>query len=424
MEEIQRSGIKFGLDNVLTVLRSFGDPHKKFPSIHVAGTNGKGSVCAMLTEVLSRHGLRVGFYSSPHLVRVEERVRVGRNLISSRAFCRMLTELKNGVEGLVRAGKLPSPLTYFEHLTCLAFLFFEREKVDIAVLEVGMGGRFDATNVVTPLVSVITSISRDHMEFLGRTSADIAGEKAGIIKPGVPVVCGIRMGRVYRVIRSSAKEMGSPFVGVFNKDKEFKATKTRSGYHFIYKIGGQTYRFRPGLQGRYQGENAAVAIAAAHEMNRVWRGLSKRNIIQGLTQTRWEGRLETLSRNPDIILDGAHNEGAARELRAYIREFLRPPLILVFAVLKDKDIRALTRILFPLADRIILTGLPFARAARPDEVKALAPTPAGRIIIEPDLRQAMHAAGEAAGKRGTVLVAGSLFLVGEVKKLSRAGLLF
>ena len=188
LQEVLGSGVKFGLDNVRTVLAALGNPHFAYPSVLVGGTNGKGSVCAMLAEVLSRHGFRVGLYTSPHLVLIEERVRIGGCPISRRDFCRLLSRLKELIPELIASGKLESPPTYFEILTILALQYLFEKKVDIAVLEVGMGGRLDATNVVTPLVSVITSVGLDHQEFLGRTLAEIAFEKAGIIKPWVPVV--------------------------------------------------------------------------------------------------------------------------------------------------------------------------------------------------------------------------------------------
>jgi dihydrofolate synthase/folylpolyglutamate synthase len=207
LEEVQKLGVKFGLDNVRTVLESLHQPHVRYPTILVAGTNGKGSVSAMITRILSLHGFRVGLYTSPHLVSVRERIRIGDTLISKKAFSLRLTFLKENIEALIHAKKLQHHPTYFEILSCLAFLSFKRDKVDFAVLEVGMGGRFDATNVVSPLVSVITTISPEHQKALGETSGQIAFEKSGIMRPGVPVVCGTEDPEALDVLQRRAEEL-------------------------------------------------------------------------------------------------------------------------------------------------------------------------------------------------------------------------
>jgi len=207
LEKIQNLGIKFGLDNVKDILSFFNNPYQKYPSVLVAGTNGKGSVCAMLTRILSLHNFRVGLYTSPHLVKVEERIRINGEPISSRSFSQELTELKDRIEALIASKKLLSLPTYFELLTCLALIYFGKQRVDISVLEVGMGGRFDATNVVVPPISVITTISKEHQKFLGNTLSQIAFEKAGIIKPGISVVCGVKRGEAQRMIKQKAREL-------------------------------------------------------------------------------------------------------------------------------------------------------------------------------------------------------------------------
>jgi len=417
LEKIQSLGIKLGLDTVKIILSSFDNPHQKYPSLLVAGTNGKGSVCAMLAQILTSHHLRVGLYTSPHLVRVEERIRVSQTPIGRKDFCNLLTILKKRIEGLLDSKMLLSLPTYFELMTCLAFLYFERQKVDIAVLEVGMGGRFDATNVATPLVSVITTISRDHQEFLGSNLSQIAFEKAGIIKPGVPLICGVEKGRARVVIERRALEVGAPFYGVFDEEGAFLAEKTSKGYSFFYKSGGDTYLYSPSLQGEHQGRNAAVAIAAAEEISKRWKKLEKKKIIKGIENAKWEGRLETFSRKPLIILDGAHNEGGAKALRSYIRDLGPHPLILVFAIMKDKEIRKMVKILFPLASKIIVTCFPSSRAVSPEEIKAKAVEFEDCMILEPNVKKAFQMALSAASLHGCVLITGSLFLIGEIKKL-------
>jgi dihydrofolate synthase/folylpolyglutamate synthase len=422
LQEILDSGVKFGLDNVHTVLTALGNPHLAYPSVLVAGTNGKGSVCAMLARVLSRHGFRTGLYTSPHLVSVEERIRIGDAPIPRRDFCRLLGRLKTGILELIASGKLGSPPTYFEILTILGLLYFREQNVDIAVLEVGMGGRLDATNVVTPLVSVITTVGRDHQEFLGETLAEIAFEKAGIIKPGVPVVCGLTPGIARDVIKRRAREVGAPFWGVFDEAGALHAQKHKDGHRFSFRFGGEVFVFSPELRGEHQGRNGAVAIAAAVAIGRRWRRLQKRWIIQGVREACWEGRLESIFRRPRVVLDGAHNEAGARVVAVYARDFLPRPLTLVFAIMKDKNIRRVSALLFPLAETIILTSVPLPRAASPEMIFSLAPVPEKKTFLEPDPKRAVQKAIEMTPSRGSVLITGSLFLVGEVKRLFPLGL--
>jgi dihydrofolate synthase/folylpolyglutamate synthase len=419
LERIQNLGIKFGLDNVREILRTFQEPHRKFPSVLVAGSNGKGSVCAFLDCILSLHGFRTGLFTSPHLVDVEERIRINRKAIARRDFCRLLTRLRNNIEKLIEAKKLLSPPTYFEHLCCLAFLHFAEKKVDMALCEVGMGGRFDATNVVDPMVSVITTISAEHQKFLGESLSQIAYEKSGIIKPGIPVVCGVQNEDAYATIKSRAEELGAPFYGLFGKKGNFKEQKRGRGYVFSFRINGETYSYEPGLLGRHQGRNAAVAITVSRILGRRWKKLNKTKIIQGIQTTRWEGRLEVLSENPLVLLDGAHNEEGAEALRDYLKEFANSPVVLVYASMRDKKIERIASILFPLAKKVILTRFPYYRAYPPEELASRLSSSGSEIICQEDAGKAFRMAKRLAGPEGIVLVAGSLFLVGEVKKATQ-----
>jgi len=418
LEKIQNLGIKFGLDNVKAILSFFDNPHQKYPSVLVGGTNGKGSVCAMLTRILNLHNFRVGLYTSPHLVKVEERIRIDGEPISSRSFSRELTRLRDKIEALIASKKLLSLPTYFELLTCLAFVYFDKQKVDMAILEVGMGGRFDATNVVVPPVSVITTVSKEHQKFLGNTLREIAFEKAGIIKPGVPLVCGVKRGEAHRTIKKKARELAAPFYGVFDEKDCFQAIKTdQSRYSFSYKSKSNEYSFTPSLPGTHQGENAAMAIIASEQLSRNWKKLEKVKIIQGIEETRWEGRLEVLSRRPLMILDGAHNEEGAKALREYIQEFVSAPLTLVVAFMRDKKIAKIADILFPLANKVIITRFPYFRAAEPGEIRAQALKFKDKIVLESDAKRAIKAALAETSRQGCIVVTGSLYLVGEVKKI-------
>ena len=418
---LQYFGVKLGLENIRALCRALGDPQDRFPSVHVAGTNGKGSVAAMLDAILRGHGFRCGLYTSPHLVDVEERVAVGGRAVSSRRFCALLGRIKDTIDGLLAEGRLLHHPTFFEVLTALAFLEFAEREVDVALLEVGMGGRFDATNVVSPIVSVITTIAKDHEKHLGSTLRSIAFEKAGIIKPGVPVVCGVRGGEALREIRRVARERRAPLTEVFGEGRKLVERPSARGFRFSYDSGGSRYTICPSLPGRYQGHNAAVAVAASKVLSRIWEPLDKTRIVKAIGETKWEGRLETVSRRPLVLLDGAHNPEGARALADHLRGTVRRPVVLVFAAMQDKDLRAMTRAIFPLCEAVVLTRVPYKRSASPEEVRAAAAPFKGRLFLEPDTRKAVRLALAESRGRAPVVIAGSLFLVGEVKKLGLFG---
>jgi len=416
LNDLQRFGIKLGLDNVRILLAALGNPQTAFPSVHVAGTNGKGSVSAMLAEILSRGGLRVGLYTSPHLVRVEERIRVGGRIIAGRDFRRILGSIKAAAEDLLRAQKLEASPTFFEVLTAAALLYFRERKVDAAVLEVGMGGRFDATNVVTPIVSVITNVAHDHTQYLGNTLAKIAFEKAGIIKPGVPVVSGVSRGPARKVIRDQALEAGAALIEAFGPGTKLETISGGVCPVSRYRIGGKSHLLAPGLPGAHQVRNAAVAAAAAGVLRIFGLPADKKAVEEGVRNVRWEGRLEQIGRRPRVYLDGAHNEDGAAALAVFIDETCPKPPVLVFAMMKDKAVAGVARILFPRARKIFLTTIPFPRAASPEDIMSRAAAFASKTRREPDPVRALQAARRAAGPAGTVFVTGSLFLVGEIKK--------
>jgi len=417
LNRLQFFGIKLGLENVKILLAALGSPEKRFPSVLIAGTNGKGSVAAMLSAALEAEGYRTGLYTSPHLVRVEERFKIGSRLISSRAFCGYLERVKGAIDGLMAEGELIYHPTFFEVLTSVAFLYFSESNVDIAVIEVGLGGRFDATNVLNPLFSVITTISLDHEKHLGHTLAEIAFEKAGIIKEKTTVVCGVRNRQAFQVIKKRALEMDAPFVRVFGPGKKLEFLKSHGKYRFSYSVAGEKYSFVPALAGRHQGHNAAVAISAGRILDREWRPLSKASMIRGISQARWEGRLETVSGDPLVILDGAHNEEGAASLARYIKDFIRRPVVLVFAAMKDKNIGKMSELLFPLAAAVVATRVPYKRSAEPAEIAAAVRDSHPDLVVESDTRKAVKIALQKSGRRLPVIIAGSLFLVGEVKRL-------
>ena len=423
LDHLQHFGIKLGLENIRALCAALGNPQNRFLSIHVAGTNGKGSVSAMLAGIMRAHGLKTGLYTSPHLARVEERIRIDGTMIPPRRFRERLTALKAVIDRAMAEGKLVYHPTYFEVVTALSFVEFAEREVDVAVLETGMGGRFDATNVVRPLVSVITTIAKDHEKHLGATLDKIAFEKAGIIKSGVPVVCGVRGGAALRVIRRVARERQAPMTEVFGPGRRLEARRTDGGFRFVYQGELGRYEFSPALAGRHQGANAATAIAAAEVLSRVWKPLFKAKILAAVRETRWEGRLETVLRRPLVLLDGAHNIEGVAALASHIKEVIRRPVVLVFAAMEDKDLKAMTRILFPVASTVVLTRVPYKRSATPEALLAAAPPFKGPVFLEPDTRKAVELALSLSGNGlGTcppipVVIAGSLFLIGEVKRL-------
>ncbi|MFW6139864.1 MAG: bifunctional folylpolyglutamate synthase/dihydrofolate synthase [Acidobacteriota bacterium] len=420
LDHIQALGIKFGLDNVRTVLKELGNPHKEFLTIQVAGSNGKGSVSAMVTQILALHKIRCGLFTSPHLINVEERIRIGMDLIPRKEFCTLLAFLKEVIQKLVDKKELKTSPTYFEIMTLLALLYFKEKNVDVAVLEVGMGGRFDATTVVDPLITAITTISEEHQEYLGMSLSEIAFEKAGIIKPGVPVVSGVINEEAKNTIKARAQELKAPFIDVFGKGTVFAKKRVEDRYLFEYTLHEVTYKYSSFLPGSHQGRNAAVSINIADQIDTKYQGLEKERIIEGVESAKWEGRLEVISKKPLIIMDGAHNIEGAEALREYIDEFVGSFSVLIFAVMREKKIKEISNILFPKAERIILTMFHFRRAASPQEILSETLNFRDKISCESDPEKALKAAFQSVNTNGSILIAGSLYIVGEMKKIIKA----
>jgi dihydrofolate synthase / folylpolyglutamate synthase len=411
-------GVKFDLQTIRAILGSLDHPEQRYPTAIVAGTNGKGSTSALLASVLTAAGYRTGLYTSPHLIRPNERIRVGGEEISDDDFARQFTAVWDSAERLLGRGILETRPSFFEFLTAAAFLHFARAHVDFAVLEVGMGGRLDATNVTQPRVAVITNIALDHQQFLGSTIAAIALEKAGIIKPGRPVVSSCENPEAREVIRTRAKELGAPLLETVPGAEATIRDAQDGRYEFDLKVGGDFYlNLRSSLMGRFQVKNAVAAVAAARELSRQGWNISGAAMREGLRQARWPGRLEVISDSPIVVLDGAHNPAAAREIAAFFREqWPGRRLILVYASMRDKAIREIGRILFPLAREVYLTRPAQARAATPEEILAAAGPLLTNAVIQPDAVRAYEDALGECGPEDVVLVAGSLFLVGEIKR--------
>lgn len=438
---LQKYGIKLGLSNILSLMDILGNPHKSFKSIHVAGTNGKGSTAAMIASILQATGLKVGLYTSPHLVSFTERIRVNGITIPEERVAYLTSTLNSqlstlSTQSLSRDRNSISP-TFFEFTTAMAFQYFAEEDVDIAVVEVGMGGRLDATNVITPMVSIITNISYDHQEFLGETLAEIAGEKAGIIKDGIPVVMADNLPEVVRIIEGRCKNMGSDLY-IYGRDFRAEGSRLqtpmgrRSGSRLDTElISGQVFDYygmkkvfrdlEIPLLGRHQITNASLAIAVSEVISPDIK-IKEEAIRKGLEEVRWEARLEIIAKNPTIVLDGAHNVGAAYALRRTLEEVFLPEherLFLIIGMMKDKDIRGFLRTLAPLAWEIIVTAVDYERAASPALLAAELDGYNSRVKTIEKVSDALEYVKSKACREDLICITGSLYITGEVKGIGR-----
>jgi dihydrofolate synthase/folylpolyglutamate synthase len=422
---------KFDLDHMRVLLRALENPERRFPSVLIAGTNGKGSTAATLASILKSSGLRTGLYTSPHLVRINERIRINGDQISDEKFALLHDLVDRTAERLVEEGELPWNPSFFEMLTAMAFEHFATSKVDIAVLEVGMGGRLDATNVVEPRVSVITDISLDHQKFLGDTIAEIAREKAGIIHDGGIVVTLPQSPAANDVIGEAVLEKraravsAAPFVPPvspgspqrFSAASQYRANVLSS---YPLEVMGTQITIETSLVGRHQLRNVALAVAAAEQLSKQGFPVTPQSIETGIRGARWPGRFQVIPprrRQPEIIFDVAHNPAGAWALRSTLSACYEDRrLIFVFGVMRDKAIAEMSEILFPLAERVILTQAENPRSASPDEIRVAA----SRVKIETEaagsLPDALEKARSITGADGILVVTGSIYVVGEAMR--------
>jgi dihydrofolate synthase/folylpolyglutamate synthase len=400
---LQKYGIKFGLSKTSNLLKAFGNPHRRLKYIHIAGTNGKGSVAAILESILMRSGLKVAFYSSPHLVRFTERFRVNGREIEPRQVATLVADLKKVIHPA-------QPPTFFEVITAMALIYFAGEEADICIMEVGMGGRLDATNVIRPLVSVITNISLEHQAFLGPRLIDIAREKGGIIKRGVDLVTAATQPQVLGLFKAACEAKKAPFWRVGG---DVRYRKHGSGFNY-YGFRRTEKGLELGLLGRHQFRNAAIALAVIELLEKKGFTLSSDHIREGLRRPYWLGRMQVVLQEPRMILDGAHNPGAMRTLADSMRDaFSWRHLILVLGIMSDKDIPKIMREIVPLADQVIFTRPGYYRAANPETLMQKAERFKKRGEIVTPLPEALKKARRMAGPEDVILVTGSLFTVGE-----------
>ena len=419
----ERSGLKWDLNNIRAVLDRLGHPEHKFRSVHIAGTNGKGSVAAMVESILRAAGYRTGLYTSPHLVCINERMAVNATAIADHDFAAAFNAISGAIEVLLAEGPERGGLahhpSYFECLTAMALWHFAQVGVEAAVLEVGMGGRLDATNVVRPDVAVITAIDFDHERYLGQSLEKIAAEKAGIIKPGVPVVNAAAHPLAREVVAAQAAAIGAPLVDVESDYRvEQVLTADFGRYEFLLRGGeGFELRLAPSLRGTFQVDNAVTAVAAARQLAARGWPIPPTAIAEGIAGARWAGRMELVRRQPLLWLDGAHNPAGARQVLRFWEEHLSGRCIhLVFGTLRDKAVGEVADLLFPRAASIVVTQPATPRAASPALLARLARTFTPNVAVEPDPGCALRRALEAAGSEEVVFVTGSLFLVGECRQ--------
>lgn len=412
LSSLNKMGIRLGLEPICRLLERLGHPQKGYASVLIAGTNGKGSVAAMTASILIAGGFKTGLYTSPDLIEFRERIRINGEMIDPGEAALCAEEVK---------AALVEEMSYFEFLTAMAFLHFRRQGIDIAVLEVGMGGRLDATNVVAPLVSVITNISLEHQEYLGRRLEDIAREKGGIIKAKGICLTAARQQPVLETLQGICREKGAT---LYQLGREFHTRTHRDGTFSYRGIQRRWERLVCPLAGRHQYANAALALGVIERIGHAGFRVDEEAVAEGLRGTNWEGRLERLQSEPVLLVDGAHNPaGAATLQRALKREYPYRRLWLIFGVLGDKDYRAMARKLFPMADRVVLTRPASDRALPLEALLPLARNFQRNVeAIEKPGDALQYVLSRASGE-DIVCVAGSLYLVGEIKKIHQNGVL-
>jgi len=405
----------FNLKRMEDILSELGNPHRFLKTIHIAGTKGKGSTAAIISSILTSGGYRVGLYTSPHLISPRERIRVGNRLISEDEFSYLMFQIKSAVESLK-----PARPTFFEIYTAVAFTYFYQKKVDIAVVEVGLGGRLDATNVIKPLVGVITPVSIDHTKQLGNDVISIAREKAGIIKPGLRIVISRQEDSVVSLFQKICREKKAAIYRV-GRDIKFKVIKATTKYQ-IFEVQGLLRKYSPlflPLPGEHQIWNAATAIGAVEVLQDYGFMIHPIDFDHGLRRVNWPGRIQIIPERPPLLLDCAHNGDSARSLASFLKKFYTgKKIVLILAILKNKDVDAIASALCPIADRVIITRVSSPRALPPEQIWSKIKRYSNfEPLIENNVKTAIERAKMILKKRGLICVTGSVYLVGEVLNL-------
>ena len=408
--------MKLGLESVSILAHALGNPQDEIPAAHIAGTNGKGSTAAMLASICRVAGLRTGLYTSPHLIEIRERIQIDGLKISPNDFARYATTVRLASEELVRQGELPAPCTFFEQVPMIPFPHFREENVSRGILEVGLGGRLDATNICNSRVVGLTRIAKDHQSYLGNTLSLIAAEKAGIIKHKVPVISSHQDPDAEAVIRERCTLLDAPLTIVDNSC--FSAERAADGYYSVLIRGGLAeYSARLGIRGSHQPSNAATAAMLAERLAMQGFAIDAESISRGLGEVTWPGRLERFDLSErQVLLDGAHNPDGARTLRRFLdEEYSGRHITLVFGAMSDKALDEMIEELFPAAHSVIATKIRNPRSLEPAAIKTAAPN--SHVVCVESSEHALSLAIEITPGDGLICVAGSLFLVGEMRAL-------
>jgi dihydrofolate synthase / folylpolyglutamate synthase len=409
---------KFGLENITTLAAALGNPQRAAPCAHIAGTNGKGSTAAMLESIVRLSGIRTGLYTSPHLVCINERIRIGAEDISDDDFAAAWTRVQATIESLLAKGKLAAHPTYFECITAIAFVAFASRRVEFAVYETGLGGRLDATNIVQPEVAIITSIDFDHEDYLGHSIQEIAGEKAGIIKAGAPVVSSAARPEAREVIAKRCREMNVPLIEIDEAWRVQDVAAADGCYHAtaVSAESGKRVAIEPPLAGRFQIRNALAAVTAAELLAQRGFAISDEMIERGIRGVHWPGRLERLQDRPAVYVDGTHNPAGARELLKFWEDnFAGRRILLVYGAMRDKAVDEIAGLLFPRADLVLLTEPHQPRAISAPLLAEMTAHLARNSMIVQDPVGALERAIELAGPEDAVFATGSLYLVGDLR---------
>jgi dihydrofolate synthase/folylpolyglutamate synthase len=406
---LDKFGMIFGLTQVERILEALGNPHRAIQVIHIGGTNGKGSTAAMMASILQKEGYRVGLYTSPHLIRFTERIKINGKEIEEAEVAELAGEMREQIE----AASIEPPFTFFDFTTAMALYYFSQKMVDLAILEVGLGGRLDSTNVVDPLLSIITNIAKDHEEVLGRSILKIAEEKAGIIKKGRPLITAATQPSVLRLLSRISREQEAP---CFQVGKQFRSIRTGERDFHYEGLQRKLWGIHLNLHGPHQIVNATTALGAMEILEELGYTVSTKAMIEGLRDVDWPGRLEMVFSSPPVVLDGAHNPAGAQVLKESLeKEFRYRRLILLIGIMKDKNYDKMLHTLAPLADHVILSRPHTVRAAPPASLKKSMGQNGKSVAVIEDLKEAIERSLSMAGEEDLVCITGSLYTVGEAK---------
>jgi dihydrofolate synthase / folylpolyglutamate synthase len=414
----QVAAAKFDLENITVLAERLGRPERAYPSAHIAGTNGKGSTAAFLESILRHAGFRTGLYTSPHLERMNERIRVNGQEVGDDAFAETLTRILALIEVLFAEGELRAHPTYFECVTAMAFEYFAWSRVEFGIFEVGLGGRLDATNILSPVVSLITPIDFDHENFLGHSLKEIAAEKAGILKPAVPLVLAAQHLEAREVVLARARELRCPVIetGAAYRVDQQSLENGRIRARITEIATGWSIEIAPRLRGRFQLENALSAVAAARVLSARGFRIKEESIVRGIASAEWPGRLEKLHSRPDVYLDGAHNPSAARELAAFWEQnFAGRKIWLLYGALRGKAVDEFAGVLFPLAAEVFFTQPRTSRAISAAQLAEIVSHHAVRSTVIVDAEEALEHALARAASEDVIFITGSLYLVGQLR---------